>query len=260
MGKNVVKLNESQLTQIIAESVKRVLKESEYTDDYIAYQERMNRPISNEEWIKRVGSWSDRIKFELGLIDKLGVAAKYPSTTEEIDALATKAQKMYDYYTDPKRASEWSCEVRARALKKVIQDCEDIIKNPEKYIEKQRSVADKEYDKKVAPLVTQDKREQLRFYKFPKDNDNSYKPTPSYKSPEEISAMVDFNNKPMFPHNLEVDEQKSIHIKPEIKVSSMLQKNAQENQLKNLHILKIRLQENVLYLLRTLKSGIRNNK
>lgn len=209
----MITLNENIIRQIVAESIKKVLKESEYTDDYIDYQMRMNRPISDAEWLKRVGSWSDKIKFELGLVDKLGVAPKYPSTTEEIDALATKAKKMYEYYTDPKRANDRNCELRARALKKIINDCEDRLTNPMPYVEKQNTLANNEYDKRTTNLRTGDKQKQLRTYAFPKD-----KTQQPYVEPDEKSSLIDVDKKPMFPHNFdEMQEQKSIHINPENK-------------------------------------------
>ena len=145
------------------------IRESEYTDDYIDWQMRMNRTVDDGEWIRRKGSWDDRMKYELGLIGALGEQPKYPSSIEGLNRLVDRASGMLEYYTDPKRAADKACQLRARALRKIIAACEDRITNPSKYIEKQRAEAEKEYGRRTGNLRQSDTADILRRYSYPKD-------------------------------------------------------------------------------------------
>ena len=76
MKKNTIKLNESQLKKIVAESVKRVLKEdimtnndlTDYHDKYMQYykmylNEKGDRGAANMmEWLRRLFEWKDNDK------------------------------------------------------------------------------------------------------------------------------------------------------------------------------------------------------
>lgn len=179
--------------------MKKNINESEYTDfDIDRQMERDFIYNDDDEWMRRNGSWDDKMKFELGLIRRPGEVAKYPSTTDGLNRIASRAQKLLDYYTDPKRAATNSCVLRARALKKILKNCEDRITNPGSYIEKQRGEAEREYDKRTSQLRQSDTERILKTYAYPKDRVEP--------SDDEYDTMNDFRSKSWFPGNFDEDE------------------------------------------------------
>ena len=185
----MIRINETELRKMISD----VLSESEYTDEYIDNYMRSRETMDDGEWLRRNGDWDDRVKYSLGLITRLGEPPRYPSTVEGLDDLATRAKEMRDYYSDPKRATDRSSNLRVRALDRIIRRCEDMISNPQEYVGKQDAAADKAYDKRTEYLRDGDTERIMKTYAYPKDR--------TEQSDDERDTMRGFDNGSWFPDN-----------------------------------------------------------